>query len=388
MFFVMTFVINAIKQENDKTNSYNFLLDVDSESLWRNIIQASGIILLSITKYPGKKTDFGSMYLKILYQGTPYEIVSASSLTLKDFCYSFVFLGMEVVDVNSYLDPQTPEQVSRIISFCKNAYITQKEQKHLEEQKAKEEESKKKYYEDRLLKRAKISTEWILDKITTILQNKDIHIPPKDQKWINEQLNELKKQRMGSNYEKIRTLLQDIFVFVASLEDAHYASLTTDWTPIFSQTVVSDYDMKRQVEILEEIRYQTLFGWTLVWRRKEYWSLSILPYLLFLKKDFFALIHDIPLLVYRLYDILLYFFMVVFIALSLTLFYKVLTFSDLDITAIYYSFVSWGWLALLIYIASFFRKNKDYRILLLLLAGVFLIYYITLPIIEHSFALK
>lgn len=384
----MTFVVNAIKQENEKTNSYKFLLDVDSESLWRNIIQSSGIILLSIAKYPGQKTDFWSMYVKVLYQNVAYEIVSNSSLNLKDLCYSFVFLGMDVVDVNSYIDPQSPEQVNKIISFCKTAYTAQKQEKLLEAQKAKEDEEKKKYYEDHLLKRAKVSIEWFLEKISTILQTKEIHIAPKDQKWIDEQLNELKKQRMWSNYEKIKTLLQDLFVFLSSLEDAHYASFSDDGVPIFSQTVVSNYDMKRQVEILEEIKYQTLFGWTLVWWRKEYASLSILPFFLFLKKDFFALSHDIPLLVYRLYDIILYFFIVVFIALSLIFYYNDASISWFDLTSIYYFFVSWGRLALLVYIASFFRKNRDYRFLLALLGAVFFIYYVTLPIIEHSFALK
>ena len=60
----------------------------------------------------------------------------------------------------------------------------------------KQEAEKKKYFEDRLLKDSKIAVAWILDKIETLLKDKRIHIPSKDQKWIDTQLNEIKKQRM------------------------------------------------------------------------------------------------------------------------------------------------------------------------------------------------
>ena len=132
---------------------------------------------------------------------------------------------MEVVDVNDFFDMQTDEQVTRIISLCKTTYITEIETARLEKIKAQEEDQKKKYYEDRLLKRSKVSITWILDKIETLLQTKRIHIPPKDQKWIDTQINEIKKQKMGSNYEKIKVLLQDLFVFLYSVEDAHYSSI-------------------------------------------------------------------------------------------------------------------------------------------------------------------
>jgi|GEM_PF-5604357 len=37
----MTFVVNAIKQEKETTNTYSFLLDVDSEQTGRLIIQTT-----------------------------------------------------------------------------------------------------------------------------------------------------------------------------------------------------------------------------------------------------------------------------------------------------------------------------------------------------------
>ena len=115
----MTFVVNAIKQEKEQTNSYLFLLDIDSQAIAREIIQSSGMILLSLTKYTQDKTEFGPMYVKILYNGNTYDIVSSTSFTLKDLCLFCVYAGLDVVDVNFFEDPQSSEQVNRIISFCK-----------------------------------------------------------------------------------------------------------------------------------------------------------------------------------------------------------------------------------------------------------------------------
>ena len=384
----MTFVVNAIKQEHETTNTYIFLLDVDSEQLWRDIIQQTWMILLSISKYNQDKTEFGTMYVKVLYEWVPYQIVSPSSFTLKDLCTFFIRCGMDVVDVNDFFDMQTDEQVTRIISLCKTTYITEIETARLEKIKAQEEDQKKKYYEDRLLKRSKVSITWILDKIETLLQTKRIHIPPKDQKWIDTQINEIKKQKMGSNYEKIKVLLQDLFVFLYSVEDAHYSSIQENWETLFSGTTVSIYDLQRQVEILEEVKYQSSFGWTVLWWRKEYDTFPILSYFLFLKKDILSLFDDLGFLAYKLYEYTLLFLSLILTSLSFILIINELLLLEINITSLCYSLISLWWFSFLFYIASLFKRENAFRFLAGLFVVVIVVYYFTLPIIEHSFALK
>jgi hypothetical protein len=192
----MTFVVNAIKQEKEQTNTYLFLLDIESQAIAREIIQSAGMILLSLTKYTQDKTEFGPMYVKILYNENTYDIVSSTSFTLKDLCLFFVYAGLNVVDVNFFDKPQAPEQVNRIIAFCKKAYADEKAKEIEEKAKVQQDAEKKKYFEDHLLKDSKTAVAWILDKIDTLLRDKRIHIPAKDQKRIDSQINEIKKQRM------------------------------------------------------------------------------------------------------------------------------------------------------------------------------------------------
>ena len=384
----MTFVVNAIKQEKEQTNSYLFLLDIDSQAIAREIIQSSGMILLSLTKYTQDKTEFGPMYVKILYNGNTYDIVSSTSFTLKDLCLFCVYAGLDVVDVNFFEDPQSSEQVNRIISFCKKTYADEKAKEIEEQIKMKQEAEKKKYFEDRLLKDSKIAVAWILDKIETLLKDKRIHIPSKDQKWIDTQLNEIKKQRMWSNYEKIKVLAQDLFVFINSLEDTHYTSLVDNSQTIFKETAVSQYDLDKQTDILEEVKYQSSFGGTVLWFRREYLNLPILPYFLFLQKDFFSLFNDIWLLLYRLFDVILLVLILIFAFLAWILAFNKFFLLGLSTISIYYNLISLWRFALLLFTASWFRIKNKTPILAWLLLGVVAVYFITLPIIEHSFTLK
>ena len=384
----MTFVVNAIKQENETTNTYSFLLDVDSEQTWRLIIQATGLLLLSISRYSQEKKEFGPLYTKVLYEWVPYEIIAQDTFTLKDLCIFFVDCWMDVVDINSFVDIQTPEQVARIISLCKAARTAQIEKTRLEKIKTEENNEKKKYFEDRLLKRTKVSITWVLDKIETLLQTKRIHIPPKDQKWIDMQLNELKKQRMWSNYEKIKVLMQDLFIFLYSLEDAHYGSIAENWATLFSGTTVSMNDLERQVEILEEVKYQSSFGWSVLWWRRQYSSFPIFPYFLFLKKDLLSLFDDLNFFMYKVYDYLLLFLSMLLVFLSGILIFDQILFLQINLTSLCYSLVQLWWFSFLFFIAYTFKKPDSYRLLLGLLWAVVVVYFVSFPIIENSFALK
>lgn len=384
----MIFVVNAIKQENETTNTYSFLLDVDSEQTWRLLIQKTWLLLLSIVRYSQEKTAFGPIYTKVIYEWVPYEIIAQDTFTLKDLCTFFVDCGMEVVDINSFVDVQSPEQVARIISLCKVARAAEIEKARLEKIKTEENDEKKKYFEDRLLKRAKVSITWVLDKIETLLQTKRIHIPPKDQKWIDMQLNELKKQRMWSNYEKIKVLMQDLFVFLYSLEDAHYGSMAENGETLFSGTTVSMTDLERQVEILEEVKYQSSFGWSVLWWRRQYSSFPIFPYFLFLKKDLLALFDDLNSFMYKTYDYLLLFLSMLLVFLAGILIFDQILFLQMELTSLCYSLTQLWWFSFLFFVAYTFKRDDSYRLLLGLLWAVIVVYFISFPIIEHSFALR
>ena len=59
-------------------------------------------------------------------------------------------------------------------------------------------------------------------------------------------------------------LAQDLFVFINSLEDTHYTSLVDNSQTIFKETAVSQYDLDKQTDILEEVKYQSSFGGTVL----------------------------------------------------------------------------------------------------------------------------
>lgn len=401
----MTFVVNAMKQEEKSTNMYSFLLDVNSEVLWRDIIKSTWLILLSISRYSNPKTEFGSLYVKVLYEGTPYEIVSSTSFSPKDLCMFFISLGMDVVDINSFLEQekQTEEQSARIISLCKTTYKELLEQKRLEKIRQEEELQKKMLYWDRMLEKSKGAIAWILDKVRVLLESKKYVIPPTDQMWLDKQLDEIRKQKMWSNYEKIRTLMQDLFMSIYSLEDSRPRMLTEDgkpnydWTknprpvddsdPLFDWTKVSTAYLQKQVDTLEEVKYHTQFGWSVLWWRQKYATIPILPYFLFIKKDILSIFDNPAALIYSTYNLIIFLLIFLLCVLSFILVFNDLLYFEAQLPSIYISFVNIGRFAFLLYLGSFLRKRKTVSFLLSVCAIVVLVYFISLPIIKNSFAL-
>ena len=377
-----------MKQEKNKTDTYLFLIDVDSEEVSRDIVESSGMLLLSITKYVQPKYDFGPMYIKIFFKWSEYEIVSSTSFTLKDLCLFFVRCGLDVITLNSFTEPQTPDQINRIISFCKNTYQEEKEQERLLKLKTQEDENQK-YFEDHMLKKAKISLVWALEKVDFLFHTTTAYVPAKDRKRLDDQLNELKKQRMWSNYEKIKVLMQDLFVFLWSLEDAHYASLENDDSNIFAGTSVSNHELEKQVDVLEEIKYWTAFGGSVTGWRLEYVNLSsLLPYFLFIKQDFHSIFLDISLVIYRFFDVLMMIIVLSFVFLAFILSFNKFLVLGISLTSVYYYFVSLSWFALILYLASWFRIKKNTTFLVGLLSTVFIVYFITISLVQNSFTLK
>jgi hypothetical protein len=124
-------------------------------------------------------------------------------------------------------------------------------------------------------------------------------------------------------------------------------------------------------------------GW-----RKEYSTIPFFPYFLFLKKDFLSLFDNLDRFFYWLLDLLLLFIITTLSFLSLVVFANSTFALAMDLTFVYYIFLSGGRFALLLYFASFFTKGKGYGYFLSWMGIVIVLYLITFPILENSFALK
>lgn len=386
----MTFVVNTIKQvSTGSKNPQNiqFLIDIESPLLVRKIIEQSGLVLLSLTDFSWKPESFGPVYVVVVFDNQKVRIVWKKDFSLKDFV-SFCFgLWFIVEDANYFVEAQTPEQIKKIFEICKKELDDQKSAEQAVIQKVKDTE-RKIYYEDDWLEKAKKVIAWSLEKVNTLLTEKWAFVSAKDLRTIKEKVEELKKLRMGTNYEKIRDMLQELFSMVDHIEEDYYASLEDTSQAIFSWTKVTEVDLERQVSILEKVQQQQMFWWNVPVKRKDYVAFwAILVYLMFLKKDFLEMFQNIYFYVYRIFDWFQIGLLMICIILWGSILYLWLFSFENSLYIIYYSFFSLGFLGILAFIFSRI-KAKNPLFVALLFVFMIVIYFVGIPLLKHTFALS
>ncbi|MDD3263167.1 MAG: hypothetical protein PHR61_05010 [Candidatus Absconditabacteria bacterium] len=386
----MTFVVNTIKQDSKETKkpqNIQFLLDLSSPLFARKFIEESSLVLLSLGDYSGDLNSFGPLYVIVSFEAKEIRVVSTKDFNLKSFVLLFLGLGFDVIDGNYFVDPQTPEQIKKVIDVCKKELEIQQES---QKDAAKEEQEKEKkfYYQDDGLEKAKNVIAWSLDKVNSLLVDKGAFISAKDLRTIKIKVEELKKMRMGTNYEKIRDMLQELFSIVDRIEEDYYASLEDSSEKLFDGTSVTAVDLERQVSILEKVQQQQMFGGNVSVKRKDYVAFGeVLIYLMFLKKDFIELFQKILLYVYRIFDFMQLGLIIILVFLGGSVVYFLLLSSSKWLDNIYYSFFTLGFLGLLSFLFSYI-KSKNPLLIGVLFVVMIVLYFVGIPILKHTFALS
>jgi len=384
----MTFVVNTIKQDSKETKkpqNIQFLLDLSSPLFARKFIEESSLVLLSLGDYSWDLNSFGPLYVIVSFEAKEIRVVSTKDFNLKSFVLLFLGLWFDVIDWNYFVDPQTPEQIKKVIDVCKKELEIQQES---QKDAAKEEQEKEKkfYYQDDWLEKAKNVIAWSLDKVNSLLVDKWAFISAKDLRTIKIKVEELKKMRMWTNYEKIRDMLQELFSIVDRIEEDYYASLEDSSEKLFDWTSVTAVDLERQVSILEKVQQQQMFWWNVSVKRKDYVAFGeVLIYLMFLKKDFIELFQKILLYVYRIFDFMQLGLIIILVFLWWSVVYFLLLSSSKWLDNIYYSFFTLWFLWLLSFLFSYI-KSKNPLLIWVFFVVMIVLYFVWIPILKHTFA--
>lgn len=386
----MTFVLNTIKQESwdaKKPQNIQLLLDLDSPLFARKFVEDSWLILLSLNDYTWDVNSFGPLYVNVVFENKEIRVIWTKDFNLKSFFLLFLGLWFEIVDGNYFVDPQTPEQIKKVIDVCKNEIQSQQDSQQ-SVQKQEEEKERKIYYQDEWLEKAKNVIAWSLEKVNSLLVDKWAFVSAKDLRTIKIKVEELKKMRMWTNYEKIRDMLQELFSIVDRIEEDYYASLEDSSERLFDWTSVTKVDLERQMSILEKVQQQQMFGWSVPVKRKDYVAFGeVLIYLMFLKKDFMELFQNILLYVYRIFDFLQLGLIMILVFLGWSVVYFSILSSFSLLNTVYYSFFALWFMWLLTFLFSYIKAKNPLFVGILFVVLVIL-YFVSIPVLKHTFALS
>lgn len=246
----MTFSVNGIKQEKNTKHTIEILVCVDAPLLVRKIISKTHILILSIKDFSGDIKTFGDIYFTIDYKFQSITIVIKDQ-DIQQAANFFTFMGFVITSINSFSHPLEAKAIAEIISSAKADAASKKEDVWKEIREKEDEE--RKVYQDVDLSSAKKVIEKVFEKIENIKKRTGVRISFQDKKELDEYIEELKKLRMGTNFEKIKETIQEIFRIIRKINQEYYTTIQNLDDTISPDSIVTSVDVEQGVETREEV---------------------------------------------------------------------------------------------------------------------------------------
>ena len=398
----MTFYVNGIKQDKihdseqdiavhggdeeqqTKTLPMELVFLTEDEALVKTILEKIHLIILSFGPYKGDLSTFGDLYAKVLWEEQTLEIRSPLT-NLKMFCSNLFRLGLNVIDINSAVDPIDPETIQKLLASSSQEITTEHAVQTTKIQEKKNIE--KKIYSDAKLNKSKEAADWLVSRIPVITQRTDRSLSFGELKQLRDLSEELKKLKMGNNYEKIKEAGNKLFRLIETLNERYYAGIRTKATLPIAGSIVTDVDIYRELDALDFAKQSRKIWISLSIEKNAYAFLGrIVIFFNLLTKDFQDMISRPISLLYRLYDIIWVSVLFTLCLAGFSIIINPLFQFVPSLFGVYYRMVSFGVLWAIIFILQYFR-TKSILNLIMVYTLTFAIYYLFRYIITTNFAL-
>lgn len=353
----MTFSVNGIKQEKNQKYTVEVLLCTDAILLARKILEENNILILSLKEFPTEKTTFGDIYFTIDFNFQNIEIVTKYT-DIQEACNFFTLIGFDISSINSYSKKLSTQEISTIIANGLDNSASKKTEvwKHIKEH----EEEERRVYEDVDLESAKKIIVRVFEKIEEATKRSANLISLQESKKLKSLAEDLKKVRMGTNFEKIRETIQEILKRIDSINLVWYASLSASKETIFSWSTVTLLDVDKELEKLENIKILKSLGAHIAIGNKDYSTLgSWAIFWKFFQKDFLSKMSNVWWLAYLAYDLVELVFVMILLVLGIYTIANSLYLFASNQYGFAHSLISIGIRWLLIFIVRYFRINRQ-----------------------------
>ncbi len=380
----MTFSVNGIKQEKNDKHTVEILVCVDAPLLARKILEQRKILILSLKEFSQDKKTFGDIYFTIKLNFQEIDIVTKYK-SIQEACFFFSFIWFDIVYINSYSAPISNKEMTGIITAARAA--AEEKKAKVKEQIQKKEDQEKKVYADANLQSAKKIIIRIFEKIDETTKRSAGTISIQDMKKIQELTEELRKDRMGTNFEKIRGTIKDILIWIEKINAVWYMSMQNPEATIASDTLITTIDIDQELDRLENIKILKSLHATIAVKHQDYaiFGLSAI-FWKFLQKDMRYKLTNFGWILYSFYDITEFILLIVVTLLGV---YTIANERYLFSTSRFglsFSLISIGIRWFVLFVARQVRNKSIGRLLLILLFAI-LFHYLLMRLVTTNFAL-
>ena len=236
----MYFHLIWIKEKDWKQHELDLLLQWDDENLVRGFLSHRWVVIVSLNEFKEKPEDFGAIKMSVLYNNAEIEILMKWE-DLSEALYSMMFLGLNPKSANYLNDPVPEEEMNNIIAST-NSKIHAVNQEIQERKEMEEKKEQKKYEEAAIWDSLKIVNAEI-DRIEQVIKAWEWVILWLEMKELEDYLNEMKKIRLWTNFNKMATLVFESHALVKTAEAEIFKAYDSQKFAIDKNSSVTNIDV-------------------------------------------------------------------------------------------------------------------------------------------------
>ena len=287
----MYFHLIWIKEKNWKQNDLDILLQWDNEDFIRKFLSYWGVVVVSLEEFKEDPSSFGNIKMVALYNDSEIEVFMKWE-NLSDSLYFLASLWLKPKDINFIDNPVNESEVRKLVDST--VQRIKEEDEIIQKQKDIETIKEQKKYEEKSI------WEWLkainteIDRIWQILKAWEWVLLWSEIKHLEDYLNEMKKIRLGTNFNKMATLVVESHKLSKEAEEKIFNAYQNGKFLIDDNSYVTNIDIISESFESKMIREKSKL-WTSHLTTSESFQSFLWPVAVFLKllwRDFVHTIND------------------------------------------------------------------------------------------------
>ncbi len=236
----MYFHLIWIKEKGWKQYEIDVLLNWWSENLIRDFLAHRWVVIVSLTEYKEDPKPFWNITMSVLYDNTEIQLLMPwEDLAERVYFVSFLWLAPQIAN---FVDNPIPDlQMKELI---KSTFLKIKEENEKIKQEEEEEvlREQKKYEESNIKDWLRIINDNI-DRIEQVIKAWQWVLSGQELKDLEDHLNDMKKIRLGTNFNKMATLVLDSHILVKKAEEQIFSTYDSQKFLIDKNSSVTNIDV-------------------------------------------------------------------------------------------------------------------------------------------------
>ncbi|MDR2415532.1 MAG: hypothetical protein LBD75_02750 [Candidatus Peribacteria bacterium] len=244
----------GIKEKEGHQYQLDILIGGGELSIIKEFLEDWGIVIVSLDVYEQPIETFGKIRMIIPFKGVDFSVITFSDTLEKSIRYAFA-LGLQPKHVEMTDNTMTDEEILALITKIAKEY--EQQQKQWEQQQTLLQQKEIKKYENKDIKHALKVINSNIDRIEQLLFIGRGILSAEEMKTLTNISNELKKIRLGTNFNRMAGLLLDAQSHISASEDLVLKALDDKKFLIDRNSVITNIDVISQYASL--IRAQEKF---------------------------------------------------------------------------------------------------------------------------------